>query len=118
MLAVIAALAAAIVLLVRRKVREGGACCGTHEQMEARTRVADRNPAHYPHRVTLVIGGMTCANCARRVENALNTLDGVWAKVDIGTGRAVVRLKEAPDGRVLREAVSRAGYVVTDIHTA
>ena len=116
LLAVIAALAALIVLLVRRKVRGGGGCCGTHERMEAKIRVRDRNPAHYPYRATLAVGGMTCANCARRVENALNALDGVWARVDLGTGRARLRLKDAPDERRLREAVLRAGYVATEFH--
>ena len=60
---------------------------------------------------------MTCANCAIRVENALNGLPGTWAKVSIATKTATVRTKEEPDAdaSAMREAVTSAGYVVLDI---
>ena len=35
--------------------------------------------------VELVIGGMTCASCAARVEKKLNKLDGVTATVNYAT---------------------------------
>ena len=95
-----------------RRLRRGGGCCGEHEAAPARTAVADRNRAHYPWELTLNIGGMTCENCARRVENALNALEGTWAVVDIGSRTARVRCKQAPDTAALAEAVRRAGYVV------
>ena len=38
----------------------------------------------------LVIGGMTCAACAARVQNKLNKLDGVIATVNLATERARV----------------------------
>ncbi|MBQ8953570.1 MAG: heavy-metal-associated domain-containing protein, partial [Clostridia bacterium] len=56
--------------------------------------------------------GMTCENCARRVENALNALEGVWATVRIDTHTARVRCKTEPDEAALRGAVTGAGYVV------
>ena len=61
------------------------------------------------------IGGMTCENCARRVENALNSLDNVWAEVRISDHTAVVRLKQEPDVRELSRKVTEAGYAVTRI---
>ncbi|MFR6379321.1 MAG: heavy-metal-associated domain-containing protein [Evtepia sp.] len=79
------------------KMRRGGGCCGSHEAAEKKVKVADKNKDHYPYEVTLTIDGMTCSNCSRRVENALNSLDGVWAKVDLGERKADVRLKQAPD---------------------
>lgn len=96
-----------------RKFRRGGGCCGSHETVKRTARVRDRNKAHYPYQVTLQIGGMTCENCARRVENALNRLDGAWATVRIGSHSAVVRLKAPPDEAALRRAVRDAGYTVT-----
>ena len=39
----------------------------------------------------------------------------VWADVQIGTRQAVVRCKEKPDERLIRDAVRQAGYVVLDI---
>lgn len=112
---IIALLAAAVIaaaLAVARRSRRGGGCCGEHETVR-RTGVADRNPAHYPHEAALDIGGMTCDNCARRVENALNGLDGVWATVRIDSRSARVRCKVKPDEAALRSAVRAAGYVVT-----
>lgn len=67
-----------------RKLRQGGGCCGGHEPAEKKVKVADRDKRHYPYTVTLTVDGMTCGNCVRRVENALNRLDGVWAEVDLG----------------------------------
>ena len=66
-------------------------------------------------KATLTIDGMTCSNCSRRVENALNSLDGVWAKVDLGERKADVRLKQAPDNDALRHAVQDVGYTVLSI---
>ena len=94
------------------KLRKGGGCCGEHEAAPRRTGVADRNKAHYPNEAELAVGGMTCENCARRVENALNGLEGVWATVRIDAHTARVRCKSQPDEAALREAVSGAGYVV------
>ena len=38
--------------------------------------------------VELSIGGMTCASCSRRVEKALEKIDGVRASVNYATGVA------------------------------
>ena len=97
-----------------RKARRGGGCCGEREQTEARVSIQDRNKSHYPYQVELQISGMTCENCARRVENALNGIDGVWAKVDLGSRRARVLMKTEPDEKRIRETVSAAGYAVAE----
>ena len=115
-----AVLTAALLLLaawaLRRTLirsRKGGGCCGEHESAEKKVTVSDRNKAHYPYAVLLQIGGMTCENCARKVENALNLLDGTWAVVSISGGSAKVLSKTPLDEAALREAVRGAGYVVT-----
>ena len=116
-----AVLTAALLLLaawaLRRTLirsRKGGGCCGEHESAEKKVTVSDRNKAHYPYAVLLQIGGMTCENCARKVENALNLLDGTWAVVSVSGGSAKVLSKTPPDEAAIREAVHGAGYVVTD----
>ena len=38
----------------------------------------------------LMIDGMSCGHCSARVEQALNALDGVTAKVELKKKRAVV----------------------------
>lgn len=108
----LAALLAWAVCRTVRRAKKGGGCCGEHGETEAKSSVKDRARAHYPYRVTLDIGGMTCENCARKVENALNGLEGIWATVRISDHRAVVRAKMAPDEDLLRRTVQQAGYVV------
>lgn len=112
---ILAAVAAWAAVHTVRRSRKGGGCCGEHGEAEKRVSVKDRNRAHYPYTAELTIEGMTCENCARRVENALNALDGVWAKVDIGSHRASVRLKEPPEESKLSRAVRDAGYVVSSM---
>ena len=90
------------------KMRHGGGCCGSHEAAEKKVKVADKNKDHYPYAVTLTIDGMTCSNCSRRVENALNSLD-------LGERKADVRLKQTPDNDALRRAVQDVGYTVLSI---
>ncbi|GAA6395799.1 cation transporter [Solibaculum mannosilyticum] len=112
---VLAALCIFTVYKYVKKLRYGGGCCGEHEPAEKKVKVEDRDKSHYPYTVTLTIDGMTCGNCARRVENALNRLDGVWATVDLGAAQAKLLLKKQPEEAVLRQAVRDAGYAVTAI---
>ena len=55
---------------------------------------------------------MSCGNCVRNVENALNALDGTWATVSLEDNTATVLLKDKPDIDKLSKAVSDAGYFV------
>ena len=113
--AVIVALLIVIGFIAVRKyvknLRHG--CCGGSG--EEKVKVADKNAAHYPYSVTLKSEGMRCANCTDRVENALNRLDGIWAKVSLKRAEAVLRSKSVLDDETLRTAVARAGYRVTEI---
>ncbi|MBQ9064789.1 MAG: cation transporter [Blautia sp.] len=93
--------------------RRGGGCCGEHEAAEKKKSVGDKNAANYPFTTKLTIGGMTCENCARKVENSLNSLKDTWGTVKISDHTAVVRTKSEPDEEKIREAVRKAGYVVT-----
>src|SRR4051812_16405845 len=60
--------------------------------------------------VELVIGGMTCASCANRVEKRLNRLDGVTASVNYATEKASVRFGERVTPDDLIAQVEKAGY--------
>lgn len=104
----------AVTKMIRRS-KKGGGCCGEHEERPKRVFIGDRNKSHYPYKLTLTIGGMTCENCAIRVENHLNTLPGVFAKVNIDDKKAAVFSKEKPNPEQLRRVVSDAGYVVMDL---
>ena len=58
----------------------------------------------------LVIGGMTCASCATRVEKKLNRLDGVTATVNLATETARVWFPESLSVAELIAVVERTGY--------
>ena len=58
----------------------------------------------------LVIGGMTCASCAARVERKLNRLDGVTATVNFATEAARVTFPATLTVGDLIAAVERTGY--------
>jgi len=65
-----------------------------------------------PEKTTISVGGMTCAACVRRVENALKTVGGVKdAAVNLATARATV-LHEPSWGGIagLKQAVTDQGY--------
>ena len=89
-------------------------CCGGGDAPH-KEKVADRDPSHYPYHATLKIGGMSCKNSEIRVENALNTLDGVWARVSLRDKAADVRLKRPLSAEQLAAPVCRAGYSVSDV---
>ncbi|MFF7152908.1 heavy metal translocating P-type ATPase [Streptomyces griseoaurantiacus] len=58
----------------------------------------------------LLVGGMTCGACVRRVETKLGRLAGVTATVNLATGRARVRHPSALRPEDLIATVERAGY--------
>ncbi|MBQ9437985.1 MAG: cation transporter, partial [Lachnospiraceae bacterium] len=78
---------------IMRKAKRGGGCCGEHEADLQTISVKDKDKSHYPYAIRLKIGGMTCTNCARRVENALNAENGIWATVDKNSDTARILLK-------------------------
>ncbi len=61
----------------------------------------------------MTIEGMSCMHCAARVENALNALEGVKARVELKKKRAIVETEAADE--VLVKAVEDAGYTVKKI---
>ena len=60
--------------------------------------------------VELVLGGMTCASCANRIEKKLNKLDGVVATVNYASEKAKVTHTAAVAPEDLVAAVEAAGY--------
>ena len=96
---VITVLAAAlIVFAVYQTVQKArgnskmASCCGSGEPVRRKS-VADRDASHYPYRYKLAIENMKCSNCAANVENALNDVEGNWAKVNLGKKEADVLSK-------------------------
>ena len=111
--AIIALLAVAIALSVFfaiRRARKGSACCGEKEKTVKKVKTGGKDKSGYPYSASLKISGMTCQNCARHVENALNANDGIIAHVDKNTDTARILSKEKPDIPFLCAIVAKAGY--------
>ena len=66
---------------------------------------------------TLRITGMTCAQCAKTVEEALNHLSGVKARVSFLEGTAHVELKKALPVEALIDAIRARGYGAEPLDT-
>ena len=64
---------------------------------------------------TLKISGMTYGHCSARVEKALNSLEGVEAKVFLEAQEAKVSLSKEVSNETLKQTVENAGYEVTEI---
>ncbi|MGW0930864.1 heavy metal translocating P-type ATPase [Streptomyces sp. NPDC002644] len=60
--------------------------------------------------VELLIGGMTCASCAARIEKKLNRMDGVEATVNYATEKARVSYPEGVSVDDLVATVVKTGY--------
>ncbi|MGW2280478.1 heavy metal translocating P-type ATPase [Streptomyces sp. NPDC001770] len=70
-------------------------------------------PAPEVSETELMIGGMTCASCAARVEKKLNRMDGVTATVNYATEKAHVSFGPGTDLADLVATVERTGYTAT-----
>src|SRR5690606_26093428 len=62
-------------------------------------------------RLRFAVRGMTCASCVRRVERALEGVEGIsGAAVNLATEQATVEAAAGVDVDALRRAVDSAGY--------
>lgn len=93
--------------------RAANGCCGSGD---TQNRVkADKNISHYKYKYTMSIAGMHCNHCKQTVENALNSLGGVYANVDLGKGNAVIYSKEKCDEQKLKKAISSCGFTAKEL---
>ena len=69
----------------------------------------DETQQHDRH-VELLIGGMTCASCAARIEKKLNKMPGVTASVNYATEKAKVHFTPGVEPADLVETVEATGY--------
>ena len=112
---VLAIIVVCAILSIRKRIKYGSACCGTRDATPKKIKVKDKNKSHYPHTYTLTVDGMHCSNCARRVENALNAMDGVWATVKLENNTVLVRSKNPMQWEDFSKTISDAGYTLIEL---
>ncbi|MCR5824141.1 MAG: heavy-metal-associated domain-containing protein [Lachnospiraceae bacterium] len=94
------------------RIKYGSSCCGSHGAVDKRIKVKDRNEKHYPYIYVLRVDGMHCGNCAMRIENAFNSTEGRWAKVDLGKKTVMLISKQRETEDAVRSIVSSVGYTL------
>ena len=112
---IIAVLVVIILFAVKsviHRIRHGSACCGERDAPQKKIKVKDKNKDHYPFHYILTVDGMHCSNCTRNVENALNSLDGIWATADLQDKEVIVLSKTIRENSELERIVAQAGYTV------
>ena len=97
-------------------VQTASCICSAAEQ-EAKLSSKPENITHKENfdmkNITLTVEGMSCGHCSARVENALNAIEGVSAKVDLEAKTAVVTYPDTVTVDALKAAVTDAGYSIT-----
>lgn len=89
---------------------EGGCCGGGPEPKVKRKKLEDIIAVK-----KIKIEGMSCDSCRKHVENALNSLDQVNARVNLEKKEAIVKLGEEVSDEAFRAAVEAIGYQVVSI---
>ena len=92
-------------------LNHGGGCCGEHDAPARKVKAADTNKSHYPHRLVMGVDGMTCQNCQRHVENALNAMTDTLAEADLSAQKVTVWTKADAVEDAIRQAIRDAGYL-------
>ena len=98
-----------------KKLKSG--CCGAGGDEVKRVKPADKDITNYAYTYQIKIEGMTCRNCAMRIENMFNEQEGFYAKVNLKKKLAEVHSKqEVPQGD-LKRMVLQIGYQPVSIDT-
>ena len=101
-----------VAILRIKKHFKGGGCCGSGSNT-----IRDKKTLTAPKlgEKVMTIEGMSCENCEIRVENALNRLENVACKVSGKKKTAVVSYSAEVSDELLKGAVEKMGYQVTNI---
>ncbi|MGQ4442526.1 heavy metal translocating P-type ATPase, partial [Streptomyces violaceoruber] len=86
----------------------------TSTTADTRTSTTATGPDPGVAEVELLIGGMTCASCAARVEKKLNRMDGVTATVNYATEKARVSYPATTGVADLIATVVKTGYTAEE----
>ena len=113
---VLAIIVVCAILSIRKRIKYGSSCCGTRDAAPKKVKVKDKNKTHYPYTCTLAVDGMHCSNCARRVENALNSKEGLWASVKLENNTVLVRSKNQLEWAEISKIISDAGYTLIELN--
>jgi Copper chaperone len=90
---------------------EGGCCGGSGKEKLVKPQKLENVIATK----TVKIDGMRCENCNRRVQNALNSIEGINAVVNGDKQQAEIKLGKVIDDKEIIKTITKLGYRVTSI---
>ena len=93
-----------------KKMKSGSCCSGEINCRIEKVKVKGKNKNNYPYKKVLKIGGMSCTNCARTIENNINKIGNVYAKVDFDKEEAEILMKEDIDNKIFENIIKESGY--------
>lgn len=96
----------------RKHFNGEGSCCGGGDSPQ---KVRAEKIKVIVFRKTVKIEGMTCEHCSSRIQNALNAIDMINAKVNLKRGEAYLDLGREVSNEEIKNAIEELGYKVTDI---
>ena len=109
---IIAAIGVIAILSYKKRLKNG--CCGGGGG-EIKIAPADSDETHYPYKAVVSVGGMTCGNCAARIENAFNRRGGMMARVRLRKKRAEIWSVAPIDEDDIRRTIEGMDYTVLNI---
>lgn len=89
-----------------------GDCCGGPKEKPVKKKISGTKLRE----LTVHIEGMHCQNCKNRIENHLNELDGVVAKVNLSKKTAVVSLYKDIDEETIRAVIEGLDFTVVSMN--
>lgn len=91
---------------------EGG-CCGGGDHKPKKKRLKGSK-----YKKVFRVDGMHCEHCKNRVEEIVNSIDGIAGKVDLKKGELTVSYARDIDDDVIKAKIEAVGYTVLGCRTA
>ena len=96
------------------KKRATSGCCGGSETVK-KVKVKDKNREHYPYKNVLKVYDIHCQNCVRTIENAFNSQEGFYAKVNTEDNTVTILSKQQHPTDKLINTLSNVGYTSKEV---
>lgn len=112
-LIIIAVLAVIILIAVwsmMKRFNGGGSCCSSSTY-----KAKPKKLETVTIQKIFTVDGMTCQHCVNRVMDAVNSIDNVSGNVNLKKGTVTVSMACPVDDAVIKSAIEKHGYTVTNI---
>lgn len=110
---IIAILVFVVALGIRSTIKHfkgQGGCCGGNDYKPKKKKLKQ-----IAYKKSFKVEGMHCEHCKNRVEEVVNDIQSVAGSVNLKKGELTVSYAEKVDDELIKAAIEKAGYSVTEI---